>query len=154
MSCEFCAAPMAPPPRPSSGPVPAAAGGMMPQYASRSASMEMPGVVSVMRVLLVLGIVLMSLVLVLFVLALSGAFGRPPSGSDPTTVMIALPVIVVFIGLYGWLFKALGEGSSAAWWVVQVLQIANLLNVPCGTVIGGLILYFWNQPDTKDWFGV
>lgn len=152
MSCEFCSAPLAAPRQTASSPTRAPAMATAPQYSR--AALDMPGVVNVLRILIMLGIVFMGLGVVGSIVVLVAASGRSNGGANAAVMMVTLPVLLVFLLLYVWLYKALGDGSPGAWWVVQVLQILNLINFPVGTVIGGIILYFWNQPDTKDWFGL
>lgn len=116
---------------------------------------ELPAVVHVARLLALVSIACLLPTMVLC--ATVGLAGRASSSSANGSL---LPVLGPFLfasamlALYLWLIVALGRASPAAW-VVQLVLAAlwALGGFPIGTVVAGVLLYYWLQPDTKAWFG-
>lgn len=129
---------------------------------------EMPGVVRVVRLLYRIGVGIGCFLLLVglwfFVMGLGSGLGSVTANSLPSSlgrnVSGILPYLLwfAFIGglmaLYLWIIRALGQGVTAVWYVELVLSIIGLPGFPIGTIINGLILFYWVKPETKAWFGL
>lgn len=143
--CEWCRAPFR-------APLPATRTAAHTGRAARSLS-DAPVVVRVVRVLWLLPLVVTgSVVLAIVVWPLWA--GTSSGVQDPA-------LLIVWFSIMGgtWLVSlllsaAIGRGHLAAWYVELVLLILGLVAFPVGTVLSGLILFFWLKPETRGWFGL
>jgi len=150
-TCEWCHQPLALQASPlSRAPAPVAGVAGEPR--------EMPGVVRAARLLALIAAVLGGL---LFAMVLLMAIGGKAEVTVSSPALLPLvPVIPWFfvalmgilVGVSLWLFRALAQGTPAAWSVGLVWSVIGLAGFPVGTIINGLILHYWVRPETKAWF--
>ena len=118
----------------------------------------MPGVVRAARLLALIATVLGGLLLAMVLLmAISGKAEVTVSSPALLPLVPVIPwffvaLMGILVGVSLWLFRALAQGTPAAWSVGLVFSIIGLAGFPIGTIINGLILYYWVRPETKAWF--
>jgi hypothetical protein len=118
----------------------------------------MPGVVQVVRILDLLSAVFGGLMFAMvLVAAITGNYTAHVSHRALLPLVPIMPwffaaLMAAITGLCVWLFRALGQGVRGAWTVSVVLFALGLAAIPIGTIINGLLLYFWLKPATKEWF--
>lgn len=109
-----------------------------------------PAVVSVARVLAVLAIAVFTPVLCYVGLIV---MDDGPSSTIPN--MVAWAMACALLVLHGWLVVALGRRRPAGWWILSALAgLWAVFGFPIGTVVAGLLLYWWVKPATKAWFSL
>lgn len=113
-----------------------------------------PRIVRDARLVNGLGVILCLLGVLAMVLTTLGGERGGDAPNDPVTAFVLLAVYGGIAVLLMWLIRSLKRGLAAAWTVQMVLSILGLLGFPLGTIIHGMILSRWFQPETKAWFGL
>ncbi len=115
---------------------------------------ELPAVVHVARLMALIAI---ACLLPTMVLCATVGLAASEGGASPNGPFLFLWFLFsgAMLALYLWLIVALGRSSQAAW-VVQLVLAALWAagGFPIGTVVAGVLLYYWLQPETKAWFGM
>lgn len=151
------AAPFAPQPAGSGSPgdappPPAGPDASGPRSARGWPDAQMPAVVQVFRILILLRCVMIVALLCLMLLtSLVAGLTGAVTGPNP----LGWFVVLALLGYSPWAYRALGRGEPSFVWTIELTLFAlGLIGFPIGTVVCGLLIYFWTRSETREWFGI
>lgn len=81
-----------------------------------------------------------------------------PASTVTPGLSLIFGVVAVFSLLIGSFFFAVGQGllrgKKMAWYAQVMMSVLGLFGFPIGTVLNGIILYFFFQPPIRNYFKV
>lgn len=81
-------------------------------------------------------------------------YGANPNLSFGVTVFFGVVLVICLILAVLFLLLGIGllKGSKASWYIQIALSILGLLAIPFGTIVNGVILFFFFRRDIRDFY--